>query len=117
MGSGSGSQVASYIFGGLFIGIWLYLLLFGVPADDGYLKSSAWGFWGFIGLILAGSIYGAQVASGAVRIALYVAIGITLAMLLMSLILREVEEGWATALTFVGAGLIVSALPRPNRPQ
>lgn len=107
----TGSQVGSYIFGGLFVGVWLYIALFGLVDYNG-LSTSAWSFWGFVGLLLAGAIYGSRIAEGSVRIALFITIGVALAMVLMGLLTREVEEGWATLLTFVGAGLIVSALPR-----
>lgn len=108
----SGSQVGSYIFGGLFIGAWLYVLLFDLPGES--INLGRWGFWGLMGIVLAASIYASRLTEGSVRIALFVGIGIALAMVLMALLMREIEEGWATLLTFLGAGLIVSAMPRVN---
>lgn len=109
----SGSQVGSYIFGGLFVGVWLYMALFGIPGED--FEAGAWSMWGFIGLVLAGAIYGSRLAEGGIRIALFVIIGIAVGMALTALVMQEIPEGLALLLTFVGAGLIVSALPRPTQ--
>lgn len=110
----SSSQVGSYIFGGLFIGVWFYLALFGVPGED--FKVGPWSLWGFVGLVLAAAIYGSRMATGGLRIGLFVVIGVAVGMAVTSLILEQVPEGLALLLTFIGAGLIVSALPRPGQP-
>lgn len=112
----TGSQVGSIVFGGLFIGIWLYIALFGVPFDSTF-HVGAWVLWGFVGLALAGAIYGTRVTSGAFRVALFAAVGIATGMLLTAFLLQGLQEGIATIVTLVGGGLIVSALPHELRRQ
>jgi hypothetical protein len=112
----SSQKVGSYIFGGLFMGIWLYILLFGLP-EGGEIREGHWLLWGIVGFVLAGAIYGSRLVEGAVRIGLYVAIGVALAMVLMGFLLERVPEGFATLFTFVGAGLVVAALDPPNKPD
>ena len=116
----SGSQVGSIVFGGLFIGIWLYIALFGVPAEmdeGGDFSVAKWLVWGLVGLALAGAIYGTRVASGGVRVALFVAIGIAIGLLVTAFLFNDLQEGIATLVTLVGGGLIVSALPVALREQ
>lgn len=110
----NGSQVSSVVFGGLFIGVWLYIALFDLPASmdtNGSFSYGAWLVWGLVGLLLAAAIYGTRVATGGVRVALYAVIGITLGMLITAFLLQDLEEGIATLITLVGGGLIVSVLP------
>lgn len=110
----NGSQISSVVFGGIFIGVWLYIALFDLPASmdtNGSFSYGAWLIWGLIGLLLAGAIYGTRVAVGGVRVALYAIIGVTLGMLITAFILQDLEEGIATLITLVGGGLIVSVLP------
>lgn len=106
----SGSQVGSIVFGGLFIGVWLYIALFGVPFDASF-EAGMWVLWGVVGLALAGAIYGTRVAKGGLRVTLFAVVGIATGMLLTAFLLRGLEEGIATIVTLVGGGLIVSALP------
>ena len=116
----SGSQVSSVVFGGLFIGIWLYIALFSVPEDfdtDSDFSDGAWSLWGFVGLVLAGVIYGTRIAVGWVRVALYALLGIVIAMLSMAFFFDKVEEGLAALVTLLGGGLIVSVLPVVLREQ
>ena len=116
----SGSQVSSVVFGGLFIGIWLYIALFDLPSEvdsDGDFSYGAWLTWGLIGLVLAGAIYGTRIATGGVRVALYATIGIAVGMLITAFVLQDLEEGLATIVTLVGGGLIVSALPTVLKEQ
>lgn len=110
----TGTQYGSVIFGGLFLGIWLYIALFGLPDDWGNLAPGAWVLWGVVGLALATAIYGTRVTEGAVRITIYAVLGVAIGMVLMAVLAQNLEEGIAAIITFVGGGLIVSALPRPN---
>jgi hypothetical protein len=110
----TGQQSGSIIFGGFFIGVWLYLCLFRTPLSDD-IDLGAWWLLGFVGLALAGAIYGTRIASGNLRIALFVAIGIAIAFLTTAFILEQLNEGVAALITFVGAALIVTALPVPER--
>ena len=110
----TGQQSGSVIFGGFFIGVWLYLCLFRTPLSND-IDLGAWWLLGFVGLALAGAIYGTRVASGSLRIVLFVAIGIAIAFLTTAFILEQLNEGVAALITFVGAALIVTALPVPER--
>lgn len=110
----TGQQSGSIIFGGFFIGVWLYLCLFRTPLSND-IDLGAWWLLGFVGLALAGAIYGTRVATGNLRIVLFVAIGIAIAFLTTAFILEQLNEGIAALITFVGAALIVSALPVPER--
>jgi hypothetical protein len=112
----TGQQSGSIIFGGFFVGVWLYLSLFRTPLSDD-IDLGAWVLLGFVGLALAGAIYGTRVATGTLRIVLFVAIGIAIAFLTTAFILEQLNEGIAALITFVGAALIVSALPIPDRPE
>lgn len=110
----SGWQRALIVIGGLFIGMWLYVALFDLPADmdtDNDFSYVAWLMWGLVGIVIAGAIYGTRIATGYLRVTLYAVIGIAVGMLLMAFILQDLEEGVATFITGVGGGLIVSALP------
>jgi hypothetical protein len=116
----SGSQVSSVVFGGLFIGIWLYIGLFDLPSEmdsNGDFSYGAWLTWGLVGLVLAGAIYGTRIATGPVRVTLYAVIGIAVGMLITAFVLQDLEEGLATIVTLVGGGLIVSALPTVLKEQ
>jgi hypothetical protein len=112
----SGSQVSSIVFGGLFLGVWLYIALFGVPFDRTF-NDGAWILWGFVGLALAGAIYGSRVAKGGLRVTLYAVVGVACGMLLTAFLLQGLEEGIATLVTVVGGGLIASALPAELKRQ
>jgi hypothetical protein len=106
----SGSQVGSIIFGGLFLGVWLYVALWGVPYEASF-NSGEWVIWGIVGLALAAAIYGTRIAKGGLRVGLFVVVGIAIGMLVTAFLLQGLEEGVATIVTLVGGGLIVSALP------
>ncbi|HUR25465.1 MAG TPA: hypothetical protein VM327_05570 [Candidatus Thermoplasmatota archaeon] len=107
-------QSGSIVFGGFFIGVWLYLCLFRTPLS-GDIDLGAWWLLGFVGLALAGAIYGTRIANGGLRIALFVTIGIAIAFLATAFIIEQLHEGIAALITFVGAALIVTALPVPER--
>lgn len=113
---GNGQQAGSIVFGGFFLGLWLYLLLFRTDLTRG-LDLGQWALFGVVGLALAGGIYGTRVASGTARIVLYVALGVAIAFLTAAFVLQQLGEGVAALITFVGAALIVSALPVPERAQ
>lgn len=112
----TGQQSGSVIFGGFFIGVWLYLCLFTTPLSND-IDLGAWVLLGFVGLALAGAIYGTRVTSGTLKLVLFVAIGIAIAFLTTAFILEQLNEGVAALITFVGAALIVTALPVPDRGQ
>jgi len=112
----TGQQSGSIIFGGFFIGVWLYLALIPGPLTND-IQLGAWWLLGIVGLALAGAVYGTRVATGNLRLALFVAIGIAIAFLATAFLLQQLNEGVAALITFVGAALIVSALPVPDRAE
>ena len=104
------NQTGSLVFGGLFIGIWLYVSLFVSEVDPG-----PWTFWGLIGLIIAAGIYGARVAQDTLRVILLVGLGIAVGCIIAASLWQEIAEALAALLTFLGGALVVSALPVPDR--
>ncbi len=109
-------QAGSIVFGGFFLGVWLYLCLFRTPITDD-LDLGQWVLLGVVGLALAGGMYATRVASGTARVVLYVILGIAIAFLTAAFVLNRMEEGVAALITFVGAALVVTALPAPERGQ
>jgi hypothetical protein len=102
------NQTGSLVFGGLFIGVWAYVALFITEVDSG-----PWSFWGLVGLLIAGGIYGARVSHDALRIALLVGLGVAVGCIVAASLWQEIAEALAALLTFLGGALIVSALPVP----
>lgn len=111
----AGQQAGSIVFGGFFLGVWLYLCLFRTPLSD-HIDVGSWVLLGVVGLALAAAIYGTRIAQGTVRVVLYVVLGIAIAFLTTAFLLQQLDEGIAALITFVGAALIVTALPVPDRP-
>jgi hypothetical protein len=114
----TGTQTGSFIFGAIFIGIWLYIWL--IPTDltrgSDDLNPAMWGLWGLIGIVIAAAIYGARAApTVGIKIAIYVVLGIAVGMIIAATLFDQIVEALATAITFVGAGLIVTALPSPQQ--
>jgi small-conductance mechanosensitive channel len=102
------------VFGGLFLGVWLYLCLWQAPGIR--LHLGAWVLYGVVGLALAAGIYGSRVLrSHGARVGLYAAIGVAIGMLATAFVLNQQAEILAALVTFAGAALIVTALPVPPR--
>ena len=104
---------APFIFGGIFVGAWLYGLLFGFPGW-GDFSIWQWLLWGFLGLVIAGGIYAALITHEWVRIALVTTVGLAIGLLIMAIIMEEEVHIIATFLNTLGAGLIAAGLPRPG---
>jgi len=110
---GSGERVASGLFGGLIVGVWVYGLLFGFP-DWSEFEVGRWFTWGFLGLAIAGAIYGTRATDQTVRLVMVVLMGIILSIVIMGAIFNENEYVFATLATTLGGGLITTALPTPK---
>lgn len=104
---------AAYLFGGLFLGVWVYGLLFGFQDWFGF-SPTQWFFWGMIGAIIAGGLYAARVTSEGVRIGIIVFVGLCLGVLILAAALEQEAHIIGSFVVAVGAGLIASALPRPH---
>lgn len=102
------------IFGGLFLGAWIYGLLFAFPEWEDF-SAPSWFFWGFIGLVIAGGLYAARMASPTVLIIILIVVGISIGMLILAAILEEEAHIFATVVAAAGAGLIAAGIPVPNR--
>lgn len=100
-----GNRIASLVIGGLFLGIWLWVVLFEIPQ---------WLGWGVLGLALAGTMYAGRLANPMVRTITWVVLGIAVGLLLAAAFLRETPDLLATVLTFAGGALVVSGLPLPG---
>ncbi len=105
-------RASSFIVGGIFISVWLYVLLFVRPSEG--IHVGTWAFWGLVGFAIAGGTYAAKVANERVRIVVWVALGIAIGLLGLAAIDRQVGEAFAALFTFVGGGLIAVALPAPT---
>ncbi|MFO1534450.1 MAG: hypothetical protein ABR586_02160 [Thermoplasmatota archaeon] len=103
-------RASPMIVGGLFIGLWLYLVFFTVR-EFPRINVALWLFWGLIGFAVAGGLYASRIANATVRIAIWIALGIALRFLAMVLIFNQVGEAFAALFTVVGAGLIITGLP------
>jgi hypothetical protein len=109
----SGPQYGSIIFGGFFVGVWLYLCLFRTPLSSD-IQIGPWILLGVLGLVLAGGIYASRITQGNAKVAIFVVEGVAIAFLAMAFLLQQLTEGLAALITFVGASLIVTALPVPH---
>jgi len=110
-------RASGFVFGGLFLGIWLFLALF--PTDlfrETNVNPGLWGFWGVVGLAISGGLYATRVAQVGVRIAIWVTLGIAIGMLAGAALFNQVAASVAALFTVGGGGLIVSALPVPTPP-
>lgn len=103
---------AAYIFGGFFVGIWIYGLLFAFPEWQDF-SPVKWFFWGLVGIVIAGGLYAARVTSEGVRVAIVIFVGVALGVLILAAALEQEAHITASFATATGAGLIASALPRP----
>jgi hypothetical protein len=103
-------RASPMVFGGLFLGLWLYLVFFTVRAFPP-INVGLWLFWGVLGIAVAGSLYAARIATATARILIWVVLGIALGFLTMVLIFNQVGEAFAALFTLAGAGLIVTGLP------
>ncbi len=104
---------AAYIFGGFFVGVWIYGLLFGFPEWFDF-SPAQWFFWGLIGIVIAGGLYAARVTAEGVRVAIVIFVGVALGVLILAAALEQEAHITASFATATGAGLIASALPRPQ---
>ncbi|MEA3143277.1 MAG: hypothetical protein QOG31_601 [Thermoplasmata archaeon] len=103
-------RASPMIVGGLFLGFWLYLDFFRIPAF-GSINLVLWNFWGAMGLAVAGGLYASRIANSTARIIIWILLGIALGFLAMVLIFNQVGEAFAALFTVAGAGLIVTGLP------
>ncbi|MGB1697390.1 MAG: hypothetical protein ACPHK8_03215 [Thermoplasmatota archaeon] len=111
MSDNRSADFTAIFFGAVFLGAWIYFLLF--QHSEIPINETKWLFWGFIGILLSAAIYAGMVANDVVRIIVIVLIGISSAILFLALILQQSGEIIATFVTMLGGGLIVYVLPRP----
>lgn len=103
-------RASPMVVGGLFLGLWLYLVFFHVR-EFPPINVALWLFWGALGLAVAGGLYASRIANSTARIVIWILLGIALGFLTMVLIFNQVGEAFAALFTVAGAGLIVTGLP------
>lgn len=104
---------AALIFGGIFLGAWIYGLTFGFDQhgwDD--FAWGLWAFWGILGIAIAGGLYAARLTSDWVQILIIVGVGIAIGMLILAAMLEEEAHIIASFVAGAGAGLVAAAIPR-----
>ncbi len=106
---------AALIFGGIFLGAWIYGILFTYPEPSPF-EIGRWIFWGILGLGIAGGLFAARMANETVRIVIIVLVGVFLGILILAAVLEEDAYIMATFVAGTGAGLIAAALPRGGAP-
>jgi len=107
-------RASGFVFGGLFIGVWMFLGLF--PTDlfrELGLNPGLWLFWGAVGLAIAGGLYASRVATPGARIGIWVGLGIAIGMLVGAALFNKMGESVGALFTAGGGGLVVSAIPGP----
>ncbi len=104
---------AAFVFGGLFLSVWVYGLLFKFPEWHDF-NWVIWFFWGLLGFLIAGGLYAALVTSEIARIVIMVLVGLSIGILILAAALEQEGHIIASFVTATGAGLIASALPRPH---
>lgn len=103
-------QAGSFVAGGLLIGVWP-AIAFLQPFVLRYIDLGAWSFWGLVGLVIAAGFYAARTTHELVRIGIWIALGIALAFLGVAALFNQQGEAIAAVFTFLGGGLIATALP------
>lgn len=100
-----GNRITALILGGMFMAAWLYFALF---VEDTW---GAWVGWGVLGIVLAAALFVGRFASEAIQVGTWIALGMSLAFILLAAIAEEESAILATALTFAGGALITAGLP------
>jgi hypothetical protein len=110
-------RASGFVVGGLFIGAWLFLAIFETRVFTN-LPNAQWWFWGVMGLLVAAGLFASRLPSVALRIAVWIGLGITIGMLaLAALFLQQMSEAFAALLTVSGGAIIVASLPGSWIPQ
>lgn len=113
------NQIWYYIFGGVFLGFWLWFLFVPDSHPDPAFQQGAWFLWGLIGIAIAGGAFAGRATSGPVQAALWVVTGIATAFVIASAVYEQSAHIFATLLAGVGAFLIaggVAAMYAPPPP-
>ena len=103
-------QAGLVVLGSVFLGIWIYGILFGF----GYEDTSGWLAWGVVGMVLAGAAYGIRAAEGAMHVALLAALGIVSTVVVLTALANEDPSVFGAVCTALGLGLVAAALPPPR---
>lgn len=105
-------RAGGFIVGGLLIGIWLYIALFPLPTAWGLrMQYGLWILWGLVGLAIAGGLLAGRVVTPSARIAIWIALGISVGMLVGAAIFGRMGEAFAALFTAGGGAIIVTSLP------
>jgi len=111
-------RAGAFVSGGLFIGIWLFLGIFQTEMfDDLRIQVGLWWFWGFLGLLIAGGLFAGRVSSPQIRIAIWIALGIAVGMLIGAALFKQIGESTAALFTAGGGAIIIAGLPGIQPPE
>lgn len=108
-------NASGFVVGGLFLGAWLYFLLFAVPSVP--VNTAPWLWWGLLGLAISAGLLGARLATVRIRMAIYVGLGIATGLLAMAAVFQRLPESMAAILTIAGGAMIVSSIPGGRNPD
>src|SRR5581483_911954 len=109
-------RAGAFVMGGVLLGLWGFLAFVKVEALPS-LDPAAWSFWGIVGMAIGGGVFAARATSPAIRIVVWVALGIAVGVLAAAALFSRVPESMAALVTASGAGLIASAVPGPDEAQ
>lgn len=111
MSEESSFSFTPFIFGGMFLGVWIYGSLFGFGFSD--FNPGAWTGWGFLGLVLGGSLFAVKFLDDIRgKIAVYTAIGMLLMILVLAGIFEQRGEMFGMLPTVMGTAMIAASFPR-----
>lgn len=105
-------QAGLVVLGSVFLGIWVFGLLFGF----GFEHTAAWMSWGLVGFVLAGAGYGIRAAEGVLHVVLLAALGVVTTVVVLTALAHESPSVFAAVCTALGGGLVAAALPAPVTP-
>ncbi len=101
--------------GSVFLGIWLYGLMFSFDPVDGETQDvGRWFGWGMVGLVMAAAGYGIRALGGVPQLVSMILLGLLSTLVVMGAVLNENVYIFATLCSGIGAGLIVAAMPPPR---
>ncbi len=108
-------QIGLVIVGSVFLGIWLYGMLFSFnPSNAEPQDVGRWGGWGLLGMVIAAAGYGTRALEGLTQIISIVVLVMVTTLAVMGALLNANEYILATLCTAIGLSMVLAALPAPK---